>query len=190
MSFGPNPVILAAVRAASRLRGLPEEAILGRARPREVAEARNLVWYSLYRTGKFSTPMLGQYFGRGHATVLYGLKAAGSALHQQNKMGESIRREHAEITAQINKAMQAHVEQTVMIGHGFKGFWVVPRLRYTDQAGVAWLKRHKRLALRFHEGFLLDLSQPCPATVPESLRVLLEPEAVNTRFLWLETLQG
>jgi hypothetical protein len=67
--------MLAVLRAASILCGLPEHAILSKSRKAEIVEARHLAMAALRECGRFSYAAIGTFFNRDHSTVIQSLLA-------------------------------------------------------------------------------------------------------------------
>lgn len=65
----------AIVQAVGDRRGVSMDELIGEGRSRRVAHVRQEAYDALYRTGRYTLPMIGAYFGgRDHTSVLYGIR--------------------------------------------------------------------------------------------------------------------
>ncbi len=64
----------------ARETGVTVDEMMGRSKLLRIVRARRTAWDRLHRTGRFTTPAIGRFFGRDHSTIVVGIKRHRRAL--------------------------------------------------------------------------------------------------------------
>jgi len=70
--------------------GLLPEALKQKEHPREIAFARQVVWYFLKAYTKQSLAMMGRHYGKDHATALHGIKTVKNLMDSDKQIAYKI----------------------------------------------------------------------------------------------------
>ena len=87
------------VRKVSELFGVPEEALVGKSRKKEIVDARQAAMFLCRNVLDSSLSSVGMYFGgRDHTTVMHAIKAIENKKSKKKNIGENI----AQITQELS----------------------------------------------------------------------------------------